>query len=79
MADTDENKSRPMTHMDVKENLKNNSTNKMRYLVFTLIDSLNKIVEDKENLKNTLEKCEEEVELISEKIKLKDNLSMCKE
>lgn len=87
MEDLHENDSRPITLLDIKENLKNYSLNKMKALSFILIDSLNKIGEDKTNLKKALEKCEEEVidlsvqviELTSEKGKIKDDLITYKE
>lgn len=75
MADSNENDSRSTTLLDIKENLMVYSLNKLRVFASTLINFLNKITQDKINLKEALKKCELEVielifqmtELISEK------------
>ncbi|PHT89522.1 hypothetical protein T459_04635 [Capsicum annuum] len=59
--DTDDDEDEPVTLLEIKENLKDYSLSRLKSLDSMVIDSLNKIIKDKENLKEVLEKCEEEV------------------
>lgn len=87
MIDTDNEKSRPFTLFGIKENMKHYSLSKLRYLSSILIDSLDDLLKDKENLKKTLEKYDEEVielsvqvaKVTNKKAKLKEDLKKCEE
>lgn len=61
MAETDDNEDEPVTLLDIKENLKNCSLNKLRSLASVLSDSMNELFKDKENLKKVLKKYDEKV------------------
>ncbi|PHU02280.1 hypothetical protein BC332_27531 [Capsicum chinense] len=67
--DTNNEKDKPVTLLKIKENLKDNSLSKLRSLAFMLIDSLDDLVKDKENLKETLE-----TETVKKVVKLVEKL-----
>lgn len=79
MTNTDDNEDKPVTLLDIKENLKVYSLSKLRSLAYMLISFLDNLANYKENLKEALEKYEKEVielsvqvsELINKKAKLK--------
>ncbi|XP_047267722.1 uncharacterized protein LOC124898124 [Capsicum annuum] len=87
MDGSDNKEEKFVTLLDINENLKDYSLNKMRSLASVLINSLNDLARDKKNLKKSLEKCEEEVikmsvqatELTNEKRILKEELGKYEE
>lgn len=65
MVDTYNKEYKLVTLLDIKENLKENSLSQLRSLTSVLINSLNDLSQDKENLKESLEKYDDEVIKIS--------------
>lgn len=87
ITDSDRDSDNSVTLLNIKDNLKNYYLSKLRSLASVLIDSLNDLAKGKENLKNAMEKCEEEViemftqmeKVTNEKERLKEELAKYEE
>lgn len=86
IKDTNNEEKKPITLLEIKENLKDYSLSKLSSLISVLINSLNDLTRDKENMKEAFEKCEAEeidlniqvAKLTNEKKRLKVKLAKCK-
>lgn len=81
MTDTNDDKDDQVTLLDIKENLEYYSPKRLKSLIIVLINTINYLTQDKGNLKEDLDKYEEEmIELSVQVTELtKENTKMKKD